>query len=36
VCGTGHSRKGQQWRNVLHVDASDEKVCLEPGAIEHE
>jgi hypothetical protein len=36
VCRTGHSREGQQWRNVLHDDAGDEKVCLEPGTTEQE
>jgi hypothetical protein len=36
VCGTSHSRQGQQWRNVLHVDASNEKVCLESGSTEQE
>jgi len=34
VCGTSHSRKSQQWRNVLHFDAGDEKVCLGSGSTE--
>jgi hypothetical protein len=34
--GTSHGRKGQQWRNVLHLDAGDKKVCLESGRTEQD
>ena len=36
VCGTGRSRKGQQWRDVLHDDLGDEKVCLGSDTMEQE
>ena len=34
--GISHSREGQQWRNVLHDDAGNEMVFLEPGTTEQE
>lgn len=33
---TSHSRKSQQWRNVLHLDAGNEKLCLEANRPEQE